>query len=134
VFATSTGGDTISGTAGNDRINAGEGVNTLSTGGGQDTVFLGGYLNLASNTGASTTTITDFKVGQDKLDLSGVFAPGAVNTSNFLQFVSQSVSGADTTLTIDSNGSAAGGTLHSVILKNVTSLPMDSTVFNYVVL
>ena len=134
VFATATGSDTLLGTAGNDRINAGEGTNTVSTGGGQDIVYLGGYLTQGSNTGVSSTTITDFKVGQDKLDLTGVFAPGTVNSSNLLQFVSQSVSGGDTTLSIDSNGSAAGGTIHTVILKNVTQVPLDSTVFNYTVL
>jgi hypothetical protein len=134
VFATSTANDTVLGTAGNDRINVGEGNNTVSTGHGQDVVYLGGYGALASNSGTSTTTITDFKLGQDKIDLTSVFTPGTVNTSNFMQFVSQSVSNGDTTLTIDSNGSAAGGTNHSVVLKNVSQVPLDSSVFNFIVL
>ncbi|MFM2239588.1 MAG: hypothetical protein RJA69_962, partial [Pseudomonadota bacterium] len=121
-------------TAGHDRFNAGAGTNTLSTGSGQDIVYLGGYATLASNQGASNTTITDFQLGQDKIDLTGVLAAGSVNSSNLMQFVSQSVSGNDTTLTIDSNGTAAGGTVHSVILRHLTPVPLDSSVLNYIVL
>jgi hypothetical protein len=134
VWAGNTGADTFQGTAGNDRLNAGAGTNTLSTGSGQDIVYLGGYATLASNQGASSTTITDFKLGQDKIDLTGVLAAGSVNSSNLMQFVSQTVSGTDTTLTIDSNGSTAGGTIHTIILRNLTQVPLDSSVFNYVVL
>jgi hypothetical protein len=134
VWAGNTGADTFQGTAGHDRFNAGAGTNTLSTGSGQDIVYLGGYATLASNQGASNTTITDFQLGQDKIDLTGVLAAGSVNSSNLMQFVSQSVSGNDTTLTIDSNGNEAGGTVHAVILRNLTQVPLDSSVLNYIVL
>ena len=134
VWAGDTGADTFQGTAGNDRFNAGEGTNTISTGSGQDVVYLGGYSALAANMGPSSTTITDFQLGQDKIDLTAVLAAGSVNSSNLMQFVSQTVSGTDTTLTIDSNGSASGGTVHSVILRNLTQVPLDSSVLNYIVL
>jgi Ca2+-binding RTX toxin-like protein len=63
------GNDTLSGGLGNDTLTGGAGVDLLTGGTGND-IFV---YTLASDTGAAVgtrDTITDFVVGQDKIDLS----------------------------------------------------------------
>ncbi len=82
------GNDVLNGDAGNDRLFGGNGKDTLNGGGGSDTlrggagadVLTGGagadsFVYAARNEtgrGAQADTITDFKAGQDRLDLSGL--------------------------------------------------------------
>ncbi len=65
------GNDKISGGAGNDFIDAGGGDNTVTGGGGKDTFHFSSQLN-ASN----YTKITDFKSGQDKIEITKSVFPG----------------------------------------------------------
>lgn len=58
------GSDVISGDKGNDFLDGGDGNNALSGGGGKDTFHFSSQLS-ASN----FSTITDFKVGKDKIEL-----------------------------------------------------------------
>lgn len=59
-----TGGDVISGGSGNDLLDGGAGINSLTGDGGSNTFRFSSQLS-ASN----SSTITDFKIGVDKIEL-----------------------------------------------------------------
>ncbi len=58
------GNDTMSGDAGNDWLDGGTGNNVLSGGSGKDTFHFASQLSVAN-----TSSITDFEVGKDKIEL-----------------------------------------------------------------
>ena len=64
VLVGTSGSDDICGFDGDDTLDGGLGNNTLTGGAGSDTFVV----NMRGN---HTTTITDFVVGEDRLDLSG---------------------------------------------------------------
>lgn len=81
ILTGSTRGDTIIGGAGNDTINAGitavgSGVDTLTGGAGADT-FVFSVANNNTAHGAVTAVITDFKGGEDKINLAVATLSGA---------------------------------------------------------
>jgi Ca2+-binding RTX toxin-like protein len=65
--------DTLNGGAGNDRSIGGRGNDVLTGGSGNDTFFFGVSTDIAVGTFADLgiDTITDFTVGQDKIELGG---------------------------------------------------------------
>ncbi|WKE65129.1 retention module-containing protein [Gallaecimonas kandeliae] len=121
------GNDTISGGDGNDIISGGEGNDIIDGGAGNDVIagglgddlLTGGTGNDTFHWGAGETgtdTITDFTVGQDVLDLANLLQ-GEENgvLTNYLSF---SVSGGDTTISIDVNGDGSG-TDQTIVLQGV---------------
>lgn len=74
-----------------------------------------------------TSTITNFNTG-DTIQLESVFeglsapAEGSQYTASDLSgYITTTSSGGDTTITIDTNGGAAGGTIHNIVLQGVTT-------------
>jgi len=130
------GDDVLNGNDGNDRLEGEEGNDTLIGGLGND-ILIGGlgsdtFKWIAGDVDGSTDTITDFTLGNptgggDVLDLSDLLVgvPSGFNNNdlatvldNYLQF--------DTTankLTIDTNGSASGGSQLTVQFQG--SLDLD---------
>ncbi|RYE86488.1 MAG: type I secretion C-terminal target domain-containing protein [Hyphomicrobiales bacterium] len=90
------GNDVINGLAGNDKLNGGAGNDTLVGGAGKDTLTGGAgndvfKFNSASEIGNKPTTrdvITDFKQGQDKIDLSAIDANSKVSGNQAFSFLS----------------------------------------------
>ncbi|MGI6246019.1 MAG: DUF4214 domain-containing protein [Pseudochelatococcus sp.] len=77
-------GATITLGAGNDVYNVANasGADTITLGEGKDTVV---YSDVAQSSGAKVDTITDFKSGEDKLDLSALTLGGGITSAS--QFV-----------------------------------------------
>jgi Ca2+-binding RTX toxin-like protein len=66
------GKDTLNGGAGNDVLSGGDGVDTLIGGSGNDRFTGGdGKDGFVFNSGSGADTVTDFRRGQDTLDLTG---------------------------------------------------------------
>lgn len=97
------GGDTINGFEGNDYLSGGNGSDLMNGGSGNDTLAGGltGYDTMSGGEGSdifvierqtaySQQTITDFTVGQDKLDLSAT----GISDIETLRFLSYDVSNA----------------------------------------
>ncbi|MHC2492194.1 serralysin [Sinorhizobium meliloti] len=116
------GNNALNGRAGNDLLNGGLGSDTLIGSTGLDTFFF----NTALNTSSNVDIITDFTVVDDTMRLeNGVFTAitgtGALSTA---QFVANATGTAEDSsdriiyetdtgrLLYDSNGSAAGGSIH----------------------
>ena len=88
------GGNWIGGLAGNDTITGGEGSDTLAGGGGRDRLtgglngdhFIFGAVRDVSTRTNATDTITDFRRGQDKIDLSAIDASTRLDGNNSFTF------------------------------------------------
>lgn len=80
-----TGDDHLSGGSGDDRLDGGSGDDVLTGGSGHDVFVFG-----------DGDRITDFKVGTDKIDLSGL----GVTASNFAAMVAIGTAGAGASVTI----------------------------------
>jgi Ca2+-binding RTX toxin-like protein len=108
-----TGGgndDTVEGGGGNDTLSGGAGFDTL-TGNADADVF--DFDNITSG----LDTITDFLVGTDLIDLTGIFGVGVVNAGNQSQYIQTSISGVDDVfLGVDANG-AVGGLTFTIIAQ-----------------
>ncbi len=79
------GNDTLIGGSGNDRLLGGSGVDTLTGGGGADTfVFAFGESSAASG---QHDRITDFSIGVDRVDLSGIDAIVGTAGIDLFQFI-----------------------------------------------
>ncbi|UTW45774.1 VCBS domain-containing protein [bacterium SCSIO 12696] len=125
------GGDNISGQAGNDILYGGSGIDTIDGGANNDIIYGGtGGDTLTGGTGADTfawaagdasgspvDTITDFNTGEDLLDLSDLLS--GENANNLEEYLSFNFDGSDTTITVDTNGSAAGGDSQEIVLQGV---------------
>lgn len=114
-----TGNDTLNGASGNDTINGGVGLDTLTGGLGND-IF---QFNNTPNAVTNRDTITDFNVVNDVFHLENTYFTGlAVGTLTAAAFhVGSAAAAADDriiynsatgALIFDSNGNAAGGSVH----------------------
>lgn len=75
--------DRIIGDNGNNVIRAGAGYDVVTLGGGNDTYVADQGAKVSTKAGMiSLDIITDFTTGQDKIDLSGIAALGALNFRN----------------------------------------------------
>ena len=113
------GNDILAGGDGNDILIGGTGTDSLTGGAGSDTFKWG-----AADSGGSDTITGGFVKGSggDVLDVSQLLVgdtPGTLVTGGFLHFT---YAGGNTTITVDSNGSAAGGTTQSIVLQGVDLL------------
>ncbi|RJF95529.1 DUF4214 domain-containing protein [Noviherbaspirillum saxi] len=113
-------GDVLKGGAGADTINGGKDVDTLTGNGGEDIfVFVG-----TAGAGSSGTTfgqadlITDFVVGTDKLQFSGVSAVVSIQQSDV-----------QTAVAALAGGSSATAIATAMATANVTSLGVSFAVF-----
>jgi Ca2+-binding RTX toxin-like protein len=134
VITGGTAADQLTGGAGHDVITGGGGIDTIHGGLGDDTIN-GGTSNdiLYGDEGAdiftfsattSIDTLADFNVGDfDKIDISSIltgFTPGVSDIDNYLTF---SVSGADTIVRVDANGLSGGSSFTQIAtISNVTGL------------
>jgi Ca2+-binding RTX toxin-like protein len=113
------GNDALNGAAGNDTLNGGVGLDTLTGGVGND-IF---QFNNVPNAVTNRDTITDFNVAADTFHLdnavfgglaagalaAGAFHVGAAAAAADDRIIYNSTTGA---LIFDSNGNAAGGSVH----------------------
>ncbi|WP_310540964.1 type I secretion C-terminal target domain-containing protein [Phenylobacterium sp.] len=113
VLVSDSYGDWLIGASGADTIYAGGGPDSLTGGGGRD-VFV--FREVPFNAGR----ITDFSVGQDKLDISALFrASGYAGTDPvadaYLRFESDGSGG--TQVIYDTDGAASGNTLGFIVTR-----------------
>lgn len=129
-----TGADSLTGFGAADTMAGGADADTLIGGAGSDT--LSGDLGNDVLTGGAdpdvfafnaiaeqTDVITDLVLGEDRIDLTGIFGVGVVNAGNLAQFVQTSTAGiTDSFLAVDANG-VTGGLSFSIIaqVSNVTA-------------
>ena len=116
------GNDTLDGANGTDTLSAGQGNDTLIGGGGSDTLTGGAGNDLFAYTarGFGDDVITDFALGQDRIDLSYL---GIGDFTSIQPFISQS--GTDTVISFGYNGST-----ETITIKNV--LPGQLSAANFV--
>jgi len=119
VLEGGSGNDVLIGGEGNDTLIGGDGDDVLIGGGGSDT-FTGGAgsdvieINLADSTAGDRDVITDF-TASDSLLIHDILP----DTDGGLD-VTETLSGADTVLTVDSNGGTGTGTVQEVVVENNT--------------
>lgn len=143
------GNDTLDGAGGDDDIHGGSGTDTLYGGDGADLLHGGvdndilhggdGLDTLIGGSGADTfafesasafnnvDTVMDFNAGQgDALKISDLLIGYTPGTSDINDFVSFTVSGSNTSLVIDRDGTAGAYNDQSIAtLSNVTGLDVD---------
>ena len=129
------GDDTILGGAGRDLINGGAGADII-TGGLGDDLLSGGegidtFIWLSDDEAtASLDHILDYELDNDILDLSDLLADETEgNMDAYLNF---ELVGSDTVITIDSNGDADNGNIHTIVLDDV-DVYSDSTEIQIVI-
>jgi Ca2+-binding RTX toxin-like protein len=71
-----SGNDIIVGNGGNDQITGGGGADTLTAGSGQVTFA---YNAVTDSTASASDTITDFRPGSDKIDLTSILGISTTN-------------------------------------------------------
>ncbi|MDH4565962.1 type I secretion C-terminal target domain-containing protein, partial [Pseudomonas sp. BN414] len=103
--------DVLAGNSGNNVLAGNGGDDQLTGGGGADT-----FKWLPGESGI--TTITDFTPGVDKLDLSQLLTGEHSNAGSLDDYLTMAF-GANTTITVDSNADAPGGTGQTVVLQGV---------------
>jgi Ca2+-binding RTX toxin-like protein len=103
VLTGNSGNNVLAGNGGNDQLTGGAGADTFKW--------------LAGETG--TTDITDFTLGQDKLDLSQLLTGEHSNAGSLDDFLTMAF-GTNTTITVDTNTAAnPGGTGQTIVLEGV---------------
>ncbi|MFO0017405.1 MAG: M10 family metallopeptidase C-terminal domain-containing protein, partial [Synechococcaceae cyanobacterium] len=130
------GFNTIIGSPFNDLLNGNRGNDTLTGGGGSDIFRFDSSLNATTN----RDTITDFNPAEDRIELensiftgltttgplaASAFGVGSAASTPNQRILYNSVTG---TLTYDSNGSAAGGSVVFATLS--TGLALTSSLFS----
>ncbi|MEZ5902949.1 MAG: calcium-binding protein [Alphaproteobacteria bacterium] len=123
---------TIIGSASNDTLTGGGGADIVEGGAGDD-ILLGGdsddelYGDIGADTfifdSNSIDTVTDFSEAQgDILDISDIVS-GTVAVNDIDDFLQLNVSGSDTNVLVDRNGTNGGANFVQVgVLENVTGL------------
>jgi Ca2+-binding RTX toxin-like protein len=142
-----TGDDVLSGGDGNDYLQGDEGNDQLYGGTGNDVLYgatgndllVGGAGNdvfFFKNTYEGTDKIQDFTIGEDKLNLNGVFRQvGATGYADaiargFLKVEQLSLGSAHTVIKIDADGSAGlGGTVTLAVLSNTNAALINRSSF-----
>ncbi|CAN7554886.1 retention module-containing protein [Pseudomonas sp. LjRoot71] len=113
-------GDTLTGSSGNNSLIGLEGDDILIGNGGADSLTGSAgedtFKWLSGNSGV--TTITDFVQGVDSLDLSQLLTGEDDTASSLSQYLTFTFS-TDTTITVDSNGAAGGGSGQSIVLQGI---------------
>jgi hypothetical protein len=122
-----TGNDQVNGGAGRDIIVGGTGKDLLTGGVGVDTFVFSGLT-------VRPDTITDFKVGEDRLDLRSLFAKpgyaGANTLEKFQKYVQLEQTGLGTMVKIDVDGSGAKtGYAELALLKGVALNDLTASSF-----
>ena len=105
----SSGNDTITGTANDDTINGGDGTDTLTGGAGAD-IF---KISLGQD------VVTDFALGTDKFDLSGL---GISSLAQLQPYMTQA--GSDVVIAFTYNG-----VVNTMTLQNVTLVTLQASDF-----
>jgi hypothetical protein len=135
------GSESLTGRGGNDRLkggsqsdlmDGGRGRDILVGGGGADTLIggAGGDRFVYRNARHGADSILDFRVRQDRIDLSRIFAkPGYSSSQAFRKYVRLGQSGADTVVRIDGNGNTKGGFTVLATLDNVTTGSLTANSF-----
>jgi Ca2+-binding RTX toxin-like protein len=135
------GGDTLMGNAGNDSVNGGSSADYLYGGDGNDILYGGGGNDyLTGNAGADTflfkgataesgvSIISDFNTSDgDKIDLADVVSGYDPLTMAIANFVQLGTSGANTTVSVDTDGSGTSYT-QIVTLASVTGLNLNDLI------
>ncbi|WP_445940417.1 type I secretion C-terminal target domain-containing protein [Pseudomonas sp.] len=96
------GDDILIGNGGNDTLTGGEGADTFKW--------------LLGNTG--TTAVTDFVKGVDSLDLSQLLVGEDDTAGSLSQYLTFAFS-TNTTITVDANAGASGGTGQTIVLEGI---------------
>jgi hypothetical protein len=129
VVLTSTGyGQTLTGGAGADTLNAGQGPDKLTGGAGADTFV---FKALVWNAGK----VTDFRVGLDKLDISALYVGGYKGSNpvadGYVRFESDGAGGTKVMVDIDAGGAANPWAYHITTLTGVPATGLTAAqVFN----
>ena len=116
VLTSAYPGASLMGGAGSDTLNASQGSDQLTGGGGADTFA---FKALPWSAGR----ITDFQVGTDKLDLSGLYANGYRGADpvadRYVNFVADGQGGTRVMLDVDGPGGGSTISYHVVSLQGV---------------
>lgn len=122
------GNDIITGGGGNDTINGGNNNDTLNMGLGTDTVSGGSGADIfAFESGSTTTdTITDFSALEgDKINIANLLGAYDPLQDLISDFVSYSVSGGNTTLSVDASGGGSYAALATLTGVSLTGTVAD---------
>jgi Ca2+-binding RTX toxin-like protein len=129
------GNNVLNGNDDNDTLYAGAGNDTLNGGNGNDTLVAStGNITMSGNSGVDqfiltslnssiTRVITDFNMANgEKIDISKFLAAYNPQTASISDFVHATLSGSNTILSIDVDGTANGANfVNLVTLNNVTN-------------
>lgn len=142
VFTGTNGNDTLTGTGdsdslyglnGNDVLDGGLGADNLIGGIGSDTLTGGGGIDIfrydGGELGNGTDTVTDFTIGAggDVLSIGDLLAGFDAQTSAAAEFVQLFDDGVDTTVRVDSDGTANGVSFQELgTLEGVTGVDLDT--------
>lgn len=115
--------NTLSGGNGNDTLDGGMGADTLIGGSNVDTFHF-----TAATMDGSSDIITDFKLSQfDKLDIHDLLTGFNPLSSLVTDFVQITQAGANSILSVDSNGAVGGPSFVQIAVLNVTTGLTDET-------
>jgi len=119
VLKGGAGNDTMFGQEGNDQLTGGLGDDTIYGGSGADTFLFEAIAD-------GVDRIKDFDLAEgDTLDLSALLASTSATQATIDNFVFASVSGGNTTLSVNLNGTGAAGATVIAVLEGVTGLNID---------
>jgi Ca2+-binding RTX toxin-like protein len=114
--------DTIIGGAGNDKIIAGAGIDTMTGGPGADTFVFASIQQIHNGaTNGTRDAITDFTVGQDKIDFSAIDANTGLAGQQHFTFLPTAGQALTAPAQIHFVYTTIGGVDHTIIEGNVNA-------------
>ncbi|WP_369177406.1 hypothetical protein [Candidatus Thiodubiliella endoseptemdiera] len=125
------GDDTLTGSTFKDVLVGGLGNDTLTGNGGSDTLTGNGGSDVFdyNNTTDGNDTITDFTKGTDKLDIKDLLV-GYDSNSTLSEFITSEVSGSDTIVKVDANGTTGNSGAFTadieITLTGVTGIDLSA--------
>ena len=125
------GNDTIYGNSGTDTLRGGNGNDTLSGQAGTDTLYGESGADIfafeVASAFANQDTIADFSIGDgDALDIAALLVGWNPTQSAIDDFVTFTTSGANTTVSVDRDGTAGTYSVQAIAsLSNITGLDAD---------